>query len=846
MSSTPPLTPHDHAQELVAKDYGRLNEADTRHQVIDCILHDVLSWPRSSVACETYTKAGFADYVLLGRRDGHILFIEAKKSGNYFTLPATISKSLFRYVAVKTLLTNRAIKKAVEQVRAYCLNTGCEYAAVTNGLQWIFFKVFERGQDWRKLQAYVIQDIKYFDQDFIEAAKHFSYASITTKASLADLFGDPKGVARQRYFPKESIVAYNHEVTQNHLAAVMRPLIERYFGSMNALDGDFMEHCYVSNREYRVSESNVKQLIEDSLSPYFRDFNVKDFFTDAEGGAFGERISSSARDRRTKDVIVLFGGKGSGKSTFMNRLLYHKPPNSIKHFTQIAVVDLLECPETHTNIENETWNQLIQKLDTEKLLEKDRSELLKLFADRFEVATRQSLAGLDEASEVYNVRLNALVDEWKADRPYCASKLADHWKRQRKGVIVVLDNTDQFSPANQDFCFTLGHSISTALDCLVVISMREERFHHSKIHGTLDAFQNSGFHLVSPDPARVFRRRLVFVLRILNDPPRRRRIAPDLGDGQAGNVQMLARIFFREFGQERSHLNEFVQACAHGNMRLALELFREFALSGYTRVDEMIANPGWTLQVHQVLRPMMVPYRLFYDERQSSIPNIFQVRSDENGSHFTALRLLDMLTKGPQAINPDYVAMSKIRAYFADTFNMLDDAEKNMDIFLQRGVIESNNRVDEYSDTIDAVKVTAYGRYIANVLAPDFSYLDLVSLDCGIHNEGVANSLAELGNQDRDLFLASKKRERITARISKVRTFLDYLAQEEVIEREIYSLDSGDKTIMPTLLASYEVDERRVVRSANKNFGPDPNLSRGSAEAEADTGPAGEELCEPV
>jgi len=821
---TTPLTPHDHAQQLAAGDYGRLNEADTRHRVIDRVLHDVLCWPRSSVALESYTKAGYVDYVLLGRRDGHVLFIEAKKSGNYFTLPTTSKKGNYKYVAVKTLLTNRAIRRAIEQVRNYCLDTGCEYGAITNGLQWIFFKIFERGQDWRKLQAFVVESLKFFDEDFTEATRHFSFTAITTKASLSDLFGDPKGISRQRFFPKETVIAYDHEVIANHLAPKMRPIIERYFGKMNPLDAEFMEDCYVKNREYRVSETNVKQVIEDSLSPYFRDYNVKDFFADSDGGAFGDRVSSSARDRQTRDVIVLFGGKGSGKSTFMSRLLFHKPPNSIKHFTQIAVVDLLECPETHEAITKETWDQLIQHLDTEKLLQKSRDDLLILFDDRFEIADRQSLAGLDKASEAYNLRLNALVDEWKADKPYCTLKLADHWKRHRKGIIVVIDNTDQYLPTNQDFCFTLAHNIATKLDCLVVISMREERFHHSKIHGTLDAFQNSGFHLTSPDPAKVFRLRLAYIMRILRNTEKRTRIAPDLNDDTAEKVSVLGRIFYREFGREKSHLNNFVQACAHGNMRIALELFRSFVLSGYTRVDEMIQNESWTLQVHQVLRPMMVPYRLFYDEKKSNIPNVFQVRSEENGSHFTGLRLLDTLSKGSNAVNPDYVSMSKIKAYFADTFNMLDDVEKNLDVFLEHGVVESNNRLDSYSDSIDSVKITAYGRYICDVLAHDFSYLDLVCLDCGIHDEGVSHSLSIYGNRDLELFLNGKKRERITARVEKVRVFLTYLAKDEAIEREIYGLGASDKIIMEDLRKLYDKNERRVVRSATRNYGADPKV----------------------
>jgi hypothetical protein len=153
----------------------------------------------------------------------------------------------------------------------------------------------------------------------------------------------------------------------------------------------------------------------------------------------------------------------------------------------------------------------------------------------------------------------------------------------------------------------------------------------------------------------------------------------------------------------------------------------------------------------------------------------------------------------------------------------------------------SNNRVDEYSDSIDAIKITAYGRYIADVLAHNFSYLDLICLDCGIHNEGVSNTLALLGNADRDLFLASHKRERITARIKRVRTFLDYLTKEEAIEREVYNLDTTDRIIMESLRSMYDMDERRVLKSANRNYGADSSPEALGLEiADVDTD-AGEE-----
>ena len=75
--------------------------------------------------------------------------------------------------------------------------------------------------------------------------------------------------------------------------------------------------------------------------------------------------------------------------------------------------------------------------------------------------------------------------------------------------------------------------------------------------------------------------------------------------------------------------------------------------------------------------------------------------------------------------------------YFADTFNMVDDFVKNFDVLLKRGFVEANNRVDAYSEEVDQVKLTNYGSYMLNELSYNFTYLDLISTDCGIYDETV-------------------------------------------------------------------------------------------------------------
>ncbi|HFF3786260.1 TPA: hypothetical protein ACGCGF_004855 [Enterobacter mori] len=56
-----------------------INEAETRHKIIDFILHDFLSWPKNRVVVEEYINPGYADYILKKTNGDDLLFIEAKK-----------------------------------------------------------------------------------------------------------------------------------------------------------------------------------------------------------------------------------------------------------------------------------------------------------------------------------------------------------------------------------------------------------------------------------------------------------------------------------------------------------------------------------------------------------------------------------------------------------------------------------------------------------------------------------------------------------------------------------------------------------------------------------------------
>jgi GTPase SAR1 family protein len=795
------------------------NEANTRHKIIDFIIHDLLSWPKNRVSLEEHINVGYADYVLKKNEEDAVLVIEAKKEGVFFELPIPYNNNETScFINIKKLISNKNISDAISQVKSYCFELGCEYACITNGHEWIFFKIFEKGKKWDTLQAFVVRDLNFFLHEYTKAINQFSFTAVIDNSSLPNLLTSAAPKDRNIYFPKEKIPSYSHAITSNRLANRLRPIAKRYFGVIDDGDRDFMDSCYVSQREYQGTLEGMRSLIKDSLSPYFEQYGVQQLDDTGKGGQLGGRLAKNLKNKRASDVLVLFGGKGSGKSTFIKRLLHHNPPRWLQDSAVVSIVDLLNIPEDLEVIRKTIWDSLVASFDTNNILDSERQSLIEeLFLDRFEIAQRQNLAGLAKNTEAYNVTLNLLVADWKNDKVYCAKRLVENWAKRGKGVIVVVDNTDQYSSEKQDFCFTSAQEIAKQLNCMVLISMREERFFDSKIHGVLDAFQKSGFHISSPKPAEVFKKRLDYIVDLIKGKRKGSEEALYLDDKFNADCINYLNILSREFSNDVSPLNSFLTACAHGDIRLSLDLFNSFLLSGYTNVDEMLGSGHWTFKIHQVIKPVMVPTRYFYDEHLSDIPNIFQIRSTRHGSHFTALRILRKISKGVDISSPAYYSVAELRSYFSETFKMAEDFENNLNILLKHGFVEANNRLDHYSPTVDLVKITNYGLYIYQDLAFYFTYLDLICTDCGIFDLQISNYLAEAAKNEYSLFNRREKEKRIKVRLDRVERFIDYLYFEENLERETYSLGMPKEEMFSYIAKLAFAKERLdVARSAAK------------------------------
>lgn len=793
-----------------------MNESDTRSQIIDKIIKNVFFWPDSQKKTETCTNEGYTDYQLM-HKDKTYLIIEAKKEKIKFNF-TEYKEVRNRKIKVKVLMKDENTKKTIEQVKNYCQDIGCQYACISNGHEWAFFRAYIDGKSWQDGNAYIISSLQDYLDNFSKISRYVNYNKITRNNSLKTLLDGIEYGSSERYEPKHEIHGYTEQIENNYIAQHLRGYFDKYFGEISPEDKDLLNECYVAERGYSINFDKVTNIIEDSLSPYMeKEKNIKDI---TDKNELSENIAQTIKKERKSKVLVLFGGKGSGKTTFLVSLFNSEKNKNITNHSVMGQINLLGVANDKDSIKYEIFAQLIKKLDTDNLLNSTNSELEILFEDRFKIAQIQTLNGLDKNSETYILKRNELLKQYKEDKMYCLERLAHHLRGKEKAIIINIDNTDQFDQDLQDYCFSLANELSKKLYCISIISLREERYISSNIEGYLDAYEQNGFHISSPNPQQVFLKRLIFIAKKINSENK-------IPSNFKKDIAILFSILQDNLKSKDSEFNRFMVAATHGNIRQGLELFKNFIFSNYTNVNEMIKQGKWHITLHQILKPIMIPTYRFYNEQTStSIPNIYRLRSDQNSSHFTAYRILNKLA----IRNDNYISISEFKSDFSDIFHMDNDFLLNIDLLLKRGLIESENGIDRFNDDLQKVKISPFGYYMQKTIFKDFTYLELVSSDTSVLDKQTANQLIEYSNKDYKLLKEARSNgfstedeqknryERIKTRISKVNKFCQYLSNQEKLEHKKYSFNFENSISEKIQNSIKQQIDKSILPSAQKNL----------------------------
>lgn len=753
---------------------GRVSEADTRANIIDRILHQVLQWPRPSVAREVYATPGFLDYELTTTRPA--LVVEAKATGESFVIPHRKASTAARLKISGVLRSNAALQSSLVQAQRYCTDRGIRYGVVTNGYSWVVFRALVEGAPWRAGEAILFASPKVLQDDFTTFWNLMSYEAVAS-GRLDESFRASAAASRGYHRPITRIVNSDATYARNPINTALRPYVEKYFGDIATEDeSDILEHCYIHSHPLQIIDKDLSMIIQDNI-PRFAAGAVQILTDDADQGGAMEtdlrRVLSQTAPLGT--AILLMGGIGSGKTTFLRRFFSVVAGDLVRSGgpAVLALVNFLGAPEDLADLDRFLWIHLDGLLREQDPALTSRAALEEMCGRDIHLI-REAYGSGDESNRKI---ADALFTLGRDPEAFAQGAIAFHRRRGRM-PIVVFDNVDQLGVAAQTRIFTTAERFANHLGCVSVLVMREESYCVAQLRKQLTAYTIRPYHLSSPGFRQMIRVRIDFATKQAADQERAQSEAPTV-HRHGREILDFFEVLRRSVFDRNKNIARLIEAVSFGNMRLALLLFNNFIISGATNTPEILqrfrVSGGYSVPFHQFAKSVILGDYRYYKQSRSLILNLFDLTEARNASHFTALRILNFSAGnfGAQKTAEGFVDLQALINAMVDEFDNEEDVLGTILklIELNRQLLEPDTRRGDTLEGADSIRVTSAGQYYLHYLVKSFAYLDLVWQDTPVATAGLCERLARM-MPDTEM----------GTRFARVEMFLEYLNEQEQAE----------------------------------------------------------------
>jgi hypothetical protein len=238
----------------------------------------------------------------------------------------------------------------------------------------------------------------------------------------------------------------------------------------------------------------------------------------------------------------------------------------------------------------------------------------------------------------------------------------------------------------------------------------------------------------------------------------------------------------------------FLEQTSFPNIRLGLDKFNDFLISGHTKVEEYMASDSYNIPIWEFVKSVALESNYYYNHSTSKIHNLFYP-STNNKSHFTKIRLLKYLYFEAEnnAFNECFVPVETILSLFVEAGYTRDIIIEELNLLVNYNLINCENfnsdtenklfEIDKFQ-----VKITQGGIYYIKYLISSFNYLDIVLEDTLIFDESSYDKLLSSYS-----YPDSFGKRQIHKRLKTVKTFFEYLKKEEFNEHQNFYSDSLNK-----------------------------------------------------
>ncbi len=383
-----------------------------------------------------------------------------------------------------------------------------------------------------------------------------------------------------------------------------------------------------------------------------------------------ELLSILSRGKELEQqVLLLIGGVGTGKSTFIDYLRAVKLPDDLVKTTNWVHINMNRAPINPEAIYQWIADEIVSALQQDYSdIDFEELEIIqRVFSVELNRQRKGPLKLLTPRSEAYNTRLadaiTNLQNDWKASanahiRYLCAER--------GKLLIIVLDNCDKRLRDEQLLMFEVAQWLQGEFRCLVILPLREETYNNHRAEPPLDtALKDLVFRIEPPPFHRVLQERVNLMIKEMRERDNGRNFSFDLPNGvrvtftleeQTKYLNTLLKSLFLH----NNFIKNMIVGLSGRNLRQAMEIFIDLCTSGYIGEDEIFrirqAEGDYSIPFHVICRVLLRLNRRYYNGDDSYIKNLFQADpQDANPNHFVRLAILRWLQDRFQMEGPSSV-----------------------------------------------------------------------------------------------------------------------------------------------------------------------------------------------
>jgi S1 RNA binding domain/Type I restriction enzyme R protein N terminus (HSDR_N) len=355
-------------------------------------------------------------------------------------------------------------------------------------------------------------------------------------------------------------------------------------------------------------------------------------------------------------VLLIVGGVGVGKTTFIDHLQYASLPQDLIDTTVWIRVNMNNAPASANEIYNWLRTQIIAGCRASyPQIDFDQLDTIKAV---FSVDVRKFEKGIGSLyrgdQKLYNEKLAERLNNLSNDLHHQAVSITRYCSTERgKLLVIVVDNCDKRTLSQQLLMFEAAQWTQREFRALVILPLREETYDNYRDKPPLDtALKDLVFRIEPPLFHQVLVSRVQMALNELKKSGDKT-FRYELPNGfhveyiQSDKAFYLTAILHAIFEHDRQ-IRRIILGLSGRNIRRALEMFLEFCTSGHITEDFIFrirqAEGQFLLPLHLVERVLLRMNRRFYDSDRSYVKNLMAIdKRDPNPNHFSRLMILRWL-----------------------------------------------------------------------------------------------------------------------------------------------------------------------------------------------------------